>query len=159
VVISAPSGASGAPPSYYVLLVDQDRMIHLGGSDFGTPDGTFKALQRDDEVYFDLGVQEKKKKSAIYKNGSLAVAIRSLGGGVILPKSECAAVLNMVVTCGRLLACNEEAIFGGFAMASHRYFRSLEEMPVFTIRKFYDVCTAICTTNIAKEARSVLCGY
>jgi hypothetical protein len=47
VVISSPLGARGAPPSYYVLLVDQDRMIHLGGSDFGTPEGTFKAIQRD----------------------------------------------------------------------------------------------------------------
>jgi hypothetical protein len=41
-------------------------------------------------------------------------------------------------------------------MAGHRYFRSLEEMPVFTIRKFYDVCTSICTTKsyIAKQARA-----
>jgi hypothetical protein len=86
VVISAPSGASAAPPSYYVLLVDQDRMTHLGGSDFGTPDGSFRAIQRDDEVYFDLGFQEKKKKSAIYKNGSLEVAIRSPGRGYFAKK-------------------------------------------------------------------------
>jgi hypothetical protein len=88
VVISAPSGASGAPPSYYVLLVDQDRMTHLGGSDFGTPDGSFRAIQRDDEVYFDLGFQEKKKKSAIYKNGSLEVAIRSPGAGLFCQKTN-----------------------------------------------------------------------
>jgi hypothetical protein len=52
-------------------------MIHLGGSDFETPEGTFKAIQRDDEVYFDLGVQEKKKKNAIYRNGTIAMDIRS----------------------------------------------------------------------------------
>jgi len=136
-------------------------MTHLGGSDFGTPDGTFKAIQRDDEVYFDLGFQEKKKKSAIYKNGTIAVAIRStFGRGATLPRNECAAILNMVVTCVRLPACNEEGIFGAFAMASQR-FRSLEEMPVFTTRNFYSVCTDICMTKsyVAKQARSVLCGY
>jgi hypothetical protein len=61
VVISSPSGKRGLPPRYYVLLVDQDRMTDLGGPDFGTSDGTFKASQRDDEVHFDLGFQEKKK--------------------------------------------------------------------------------------------------
>jgi hypothetical protein len=162
VVISSPSGARGVPLRYYVLLVDQDHMTHLGGSDFGTADGTFKAIQRDDEVYFDLGFQEKKKKSAIYKNGTIAVAIRStFRRGATLPRNECAAILNMVVTCVRLPACDEEGIFGAFAMASQRYFRRLEEMPVFTARNFYSVCTDICTTKsyVAKQTRSVLCGY
>jgi hypothetical protein len=75
VIISSPSGA-GLPPRYYVLLVDQNRMTDVGGPGFGASDGTFKAIQRDDEVHFDLGFQDKKKKSAIYKNGTLAVDIR-----------------------------------------------------------------------------------
>jgi hypothetical protein len=67
----------------------------------------------------------------------------------------------MVVTCLRLSECNEEGIFGGFAAASQRYFKNLEEMPVFTIQKFYNVCATICTSKsyVAKQARSVLCGY
>jgi hypothetical protein len=67
----------------------------------------------------------------------------------------------MVVTCARLPECNEGRIFDKFATANQHYFNSLEEMPVFTSRNFYSVCTAICTTKsyVAKRARSILCGY
>jgi hypothetical protein len=157
VIMSAPPGARGSALGYHVLLVDQDRMIDLGGPDFKTS-GTFKAVQRGNEIHFDLGFQEKKKKSAIYKNGTVTVDFRS--GSPALPKHECAAILNMVVTCVRLPECNDERIFSGFAMAG-QHFRMLEEMPVFTTQNFYSVCTTICTTKsyVAKQARSVLCGY
>jgi hypothetical protein len=161
VVMSSPSGARGSPPRYYVLLVGQDGMTNLTGSDFGTSDGTFKATQRDDEVHFDLGFQKRRKKRAIYKNGTVTVDIRSSEPQATLPRNECAAVLNMVVTCARLPECNEGRIVDKFATANQRYFNSLEEMPVFTSRNFYSVCTAICTTKayVAKRARSILCGY
>src|SRR5262252_718096 len=161
VVMSSPSGARGSPPRYYVLLVGQDGMTNLTGSDFGTSDGTFKATQRDDEVHFDLGFQKRRKKSAIYKNGTVTVDIRSSEPQATLPRNECAAVLNIVVTCARLQECNEGRIFDKFATANQRYFNSLEEMPVFTSRNFYSVCSAICTTKayVAKRARSILCGY
>jgi len=161
VVMSSPSGARGSPPRYYVLLVGQDGMTDLTGSDFGTSDGTFKATQRDDEVHFDLGFQKKQKKRAIYKNGTVTVDIRSSEPQATLPRNECAAVLNMIVTCARLPECNEGRIVDKFATANQRYFNSLEEMPVFTSRNFYSVCTAICTTKayVAKQARSILCGY
>ena len=161
VVMSSPSGARGSPPRYYVLLVGQDGMTDLTGSDFGTSDGTFKATQRDDEVHFDLGFQKKQKKRAIYKNGTVTVDIRSSEPQATLPRNECAAVLNMIVTCARLPECNEERIVDKFATANQRYFNSLEGMPVFTSRNFYSVCIAICTTTayVAKQARSILCGY
>jgi hypothetical protein len=161
VVISSPSGARGSPPRYYVLLVGQDGMTDLTGSGFGTSGGIFKAVQRDNEVHFDLGFQKRLKKGAIYKNGTVTVDIRSSEPQGTLPKNECAAVLNMVVTCARLPECNEGRIFDKFATANQRYFNSLEEMPVFTSRNFYSVCTAICTTKsyVAKQARSILCGY
>jgi hypothetical protein len=147
-------------PNYHVLLVDQDRMTDLvTGTDFGTSDGTFKAIQRGDEVHFDQGFQKRQKKSAIYRNGTITVDIRSLASR--LPKNECAAILNMAATCVRLTECNEGGIFDNFAMAGQRYFKSLEEMPVFTTENFYSVCTTVCTTKsyVAKQARSVLCGY
>jgi hypothetical protein len=160
VVISSPPGARGLSPRYHVLLVDQDRMIDLAGPDFETS-GTFKATQRGDEVHFDLGFQENKKKSAIYKNGAVTVDLRSPGPRATLPKSECATILNMAVTCVRLPECNEAGISDNFAMAGQRYFNSLEQMPVFTIENFYTVCTTVCLTKsyVAKQARSVLCGY
>jgi len=158
VVMSFPSGATRFPPKYYVLLVGPDGMTDLTGSDFGSSDGTIKATQRDDEVHFDLGFQKRRKKRAIYKNGTVTVDIRP---EATLPKNECAAVLNMVVTCIRLPECNEGRMFDRFATANQRYFNNLEEMPVFTSRNFYSVCTAICTTKsyVAKRARSILCGY
>ena len=161
VVMSSPSGARGSPPRYYVLLVGQDGMTDLTGSDFGTSDGTFKATQRDDEVHFDLGFQKRQKKRAIYKNGTVTVDIRSSEPQATLPRNECAAVLNIVVTCARLTECNEGRIVDKFATANQRYFNSLEGMPVFTSRNFYSVCIAICTTKayVAKRARSILCGY
>jgi hypothetical protein len=161
VVISSTSRARGSPPRHYVLLVDQEGMTDLTGPDFATSDGTFKATQRDGEVHFDLGSQKRKKKSAIYKNGTVTVDIRSPEPEATLPKKECAAILNMVVKCVGLPECNEGRIFDTFAMAALRYFNRLEEMRVFTSRNFYTVCTAICTSKsyVAKRARSILCGY
>jgi hypothetical protein len=62
-----------------------------------------------------------------------------------LPKKECAAILNMVVKCVWLPECNAGRIFDNFAIAAQRYFNRLEEMPVFTSRNFYTVCTTVCT--------------
>jgi len=162
VIISSPSGAIGSPPRhYYVLLVGQDGMTDLTNPDFRTSDGTFKVTRRNDEVHFELGFQNRKKKSATYKNGSIAVYIHAPGPEATLPKKECAAILNMVVTCVRLPECSEGRIFENFAVAGLTYFNRLEEMPVFTSRNFYSVCTTICTSKsyVAKQARSILCGY
>jgi hypothetical protein len=161
VVISSTSRARRSPPRHYVLLVDQEGMTDLTGPDFATSDGTFKATQQDGEIHFDLGSQKRKKKSAIYKNGTITVDIRSPEPEASLPKKECAAILNMVVKCVRLPECNEGRIFDNFAMAAQRYFNRLEEMPVFTSRNFYGVCTTVCTSKsyVAKQARSILCGY
>jgi hypothetical protein len=162
VVISFASEARGPPARRHVLLVDQEAMTDLTAPGFGSSDGTFKATQRGDEVHFDLGFQEgKKKKSAIYKNGTVTVNVRLLGPEAILPKNECARILNMIVTCVRLPKCSDERIFENFAIAGQRYFNRLEEMTVFTSRNFYRVCSALCTSKsyVAKRARSTLCGY
>jgi hypothetical protein len=161
VVISFPSGPREPPARHHVLLVDQEGMIDLTVPGFGSSDGTFKAIQRGDEVHFDLGLQDRKKKSAVYKNRTVIVNVRPLGLEAILPKNECATILNMVETCVRLRDCSDERIFENFAIAGQRYFNWLEGMTVFTSRNFYGVCSALCTskTYVAKRARSTLCGY
>jgi hypothetical protein len=161
VVIRFQSGSRGPPATHYVLLVNQEGMTDLTAPGFESSDGTFKAIQRGDEVRFDLGLQERKKKSAVYTNGAIAVNVSSLGPEAILPKNECATILNMVETCVRLQECNDERIFQTFAMAGQRYFNRLEEMTVFTSRNFYSVCGSICRSRsyVAKRARSTLCGY
>jgi hypothetical protein len=67
----------------------------------------------------------------------------------------------MIVTRVRLLECSEGRIFENFAVAGLTYFSRLEEMPIFASRNFYSVCTTICTSKsyVAKQARSILCGY
>jgi hypothetical protein len=162
VVISFPSSARGPSPRHHVLLVDQEGMTDLTVPSFGSSDGSFKAIQRGDEVHFDLGLQEgKKKKSAVYKNGTVTVNVRSLGPEAILPKNECAKILNMVETCVRLRDCSDERILENFAIAGQGYFNWLEGMTVFTSRNFYGLCGALCTSKsyVAKRARSTLCGY
>jgi hypothetical protein len=162
VVIGFSSRPRESPASHRVFLVDQEGMIDLTAPGFGSSDGTFKAIQRGDEVHFDLGLQEgKKKKSAIYKNRTVTVNVRSLGPEAILPKNECATILNMVERCVRLRDCSDERIFENFAIAGQRYFNWLEGMTVFTSRNFYGVCSALCTSKsyVAKRARSTLCGY
>src|SRR5215831_15095874 len=104
-------------------------MTDLTSPDFRTSDGTFKVTHRNDEVHFELGFQNRNKKSAIYKNGTIAVDIRATRPEGTLPKKECAAILNMVVTCVRLPECSEGRIFENFAMAGQSYFNRLEEMP------------------------------
>ena len=112
VIISSSSGAIGSLlRHYYVLLVGEDGMTDLTSPDFQTSDDTFKVTHRDDEIHFELGFQNRKKKSATYKNGSIAMDIRPPGPSATLPKKECAAVLNMVVTCVRLPECSEGRIF------------------------------------------------
>jgi hypothetical protein len=161
IVISFPSEPRGPPARHHVLLVDQEGMIDLTVPGFGSSDGTFKAIQRGDEIHFDLGLQHRKKKSAVYKNRTVIVNVRSLGPEAILPKKDCATILNMVETCVRLRDCSDERIYENFAIAGQRYFNWLEGMTVFTSRNFYGVCSALCTSKsyVAKRARSTLCGY
>jgi hypothetical protein len=160
-VMSFLSGARGRTPRYQALLIDQEGITDLTAPGFGSSDGTFKSTQRGDEIHFNLGFEERKKKTAIYKNKTITMNFRPLGPEAIVSKHECATILNMVVTCVRLSECSDETIFEKFATAGQRYFKRLEEMTVFTSRNFYNVCTAICTSNsyVAKQARSTLCGY
>ena len=127
-------------------------------------DADVKLIKKEPErasQFFELGFQNRGKKSATYKNGTIAVDIRGPGPDATLPKKECAAILNMIVTCLRLPECSEGTIFENFAGAGLSYFNRLEAMPVFTSRNFYSVCTTICTSRsyVAKQARSILCGY
>jgi hypothetical protein len=79
VVIGFPSRPREPPASHRVFLVDQEGMIDLTPPGFRSSDGTFKAIQRGDDVHFDLGLQDRKKKSAVYKNRTVMVNVRSLG--------------------------------------------------------------------------------
>jgi hypothetical protein len=161
-IISTPSNVRGMMPTYYAVLVTSQRAANIGGRGFGTEDGTFRFEQVGDEVRFDLGFDGRRKKNALYRDGVITVNLATHSASATLPKAECARVLNMVAECPKMESkCTDEAIWDKFAMAGQRYFSSLENMPVFSTEKFYDVCRSFCgsKTYSVQTARSVLCGY
>jgi hypothetical protein len=149
-------------PTYYALLVSAQRAANIGGTGFGTEDGTFRFEQVGDEVRFDLGFYGRQNKKAIYRNGAITVLLATRSASATLPRAECARVLNMVAECPNMEAkCTDEAIWDKFAMAGQRYFSSLENMPVFSTEKFYNACRSFCgsKTYSVQTTRRLLCGY
>ena len=160
-VISTPSNVRGMTPSYYAVLVTPQYAADISGDGFGTADWTFRFKQIGDEVQFDLGYENRRKKSAVYRNGAITVRLEEQSHA-ILPKVECAKVLNMAAECPKIETdCTESTIWDKFAMAGQRYFNSLEQMPVFSTEKFYQVCQRFCSSKAysLQTARAILCGY
>jgi hypothetical protein len=84
IVISSPAGTRGMPDMYYLLLVNQAHMVALSSQDdFQTSDGTFRAVQRGNEIEFDLGYEQKRRKRALYKDGTVRVMTVSISDGNI----------------------------------------------------------------------------
>jgi len=156
VVISMPSGARGMPDGYYVLLVNDTKMVDIAPKDFGTSDGTFKATQRGNEIAFDLGWENRKRKTAFYRAGVIYIGSDNAKVATSLSRQDCAYVLNTLADCRK--ACPKD---GFMNMSVLRGFKSLEEKPVFKSDNFFKICEASCggaafSTN---DARKQLCGY
>jgi hypothetical protein len=161
-IISTPSNVRGMTPTYYALLVTPQYAANISGDGFGTEDGTFRFEQVGDEVRFDLGFDERRKKNAIYRNGTITAGLEAQSTSATLPKAECARVLNLAAECPKIESnCTDGAIWDKFAMAGQRYFASLENMPVFSTAKFYEACRLFCRlkTYSPMTARPLLCGY
>jgi hypothetical protein len=166
VVLHIASGGSGTGPDpRYVLLVDGNKIADLSdGKDLynNSWDETFKITQKGDEIYFDLGLENRRKKSAVYRGGTLSVALDAKAI-TSLPKEDCAALIKDLSWCverGRLgNDCNDDAPMG---LAGHRYFTMLEDSrPFFKESKFLEVCTSVCKTRSydVTQSRKLLCGY
>ena len=161
-IISTPSNVRGMAPTYYAVLVTSQRVANIGGNRFGTEDGTFRFERVGDEIRFDLGFDGRRKKNAVYRNSTITVDLATQSTSATLPKAECARVLNMVAECPKIKSdCSDEAIWDKFAMAGQRYFASLENMPVFLTKNFYDICRSFCSSKSysIQTARPLLCGY
>ena len=94
------------PHTYYPLLVRPTQLVDLASPEFGTADGTFKVTQKGNEIFFDLGFEQRKRKTGIYKDGALQVYSGALNRAT-LPQKECATVLNMLADCTRIVDCSE----------------------------------------------------
>ncbi len=169
VVVSIPNLAKGVPPSYYVFLVQENALTDLTfeSGKFNSADWTFKIKRNGNELLFDLGFDDKKKKTAIYRDGVLYVGVDLTGRIATAPKAQCVGILNDVAECGRRsreLApddCLQERIEEHSSAATSRRLFAESNLPVFTPDKFYRVCASICKSGTykAQSARKILCGY
>ena len=155
-VISMPSGARGMPDNYFVLLVNAARMVDIAVKNFGTSDGTFKATQRGNEIAFDLGWENRKRKTAFYRAGVIYVGSNKAKAETSLSRQDCAYVLNTMADCRK--TCPTD---GFMNMSVQRGFNSLEEKPVFKSDNFFKICEASCggASFSTEAARKQLCGY
>src|SRR5262249_29012469 len=161
-------GAKGVPPSYYVFLVHENTLNNLTADNFDTADWTFKIVRNGNELLFDLGFDNKKRKSAIYRDGVLYVGVDLAGRIATVPQSQCVNILNDVAYCGKFNHkltpndCTQESVEAAYSHGgvSRRLFAE-SNLPVFTPENFYRVCASICKSGIyeALTARKILCGY
>jgi hypothetical protein len=167
VLISIPAGVRNIPDQYYAILVDKNRFVDLtsGNREFQTEDWTFKVRQKGNELLFDLGFKNGKRKMAVYRNGMLTVSAAAVGTPSAVPKDRCAVILNNVVECGKFNRgmqprnCSQKSIDIYKAIESEVVADS--NLPIFKQENFYAVCASICETGKydLRSARKLLCGY
>ena len=77
------------------MLVDENSFVDLLiASEFATEDGTFEVKRKGNELLFDLGFKEKKRKTAVYRNGVVYVGADVIGTPASVPKDRCASILT-----------------------------------------------------------------
>jgi hypothetical protein len=161
-VVSRPSGGSGALwRIYYVLLVDESRIVNITDGIFQSLDLRFKAVQKGNEIHFDLGFDKKLRKRAIYRDGVLYVGFEMFRIENRMPKRQCAEVLDMLKDCKKMSDCSADGIGNATPMANVRMIGILENEPAFDKSNFYKACAKVCTSkpdDLAEERRT-LCGY
>jgi hypothetical protein len=158
IVLSVPS-ARGMPHSYYVFLVNGTKMIDITPQEFGvSDDGEFKASQRGNEIFFNLGWDNGKHKRGFYRAGVIYMG-SSAPVATTLPKRDCAYVLNELAECERIADCDN--VSDNISMAVQRELYALENKPVFKEDNFYRLCKSVCIGHNynAGPARKALCGY
>jgi hypothetical protein len=167
VIISIPAGAKGVPPQYHVMLVNNNLFVDLSPEEFATEDWTFKVTRKGNELLFDLGFKDRKRKTAVYRNGVLYVGADVVGTPATVPKDRCASILNDVAECGRISReripsdCSQNSIQESLPMSITRNLFADANLPVFKEDNFYAVCASICETDKydSRSARRLLCGY
>jgi hypothetical protein len=85
--------------TFYIFLVSRIRMRDIAPRDFDVNDDQdFKASQKGNEIFFDLGWDNGKRKSAFYRAGVIYIG-SSNSVATTLPKRDCAEVLNHLAAC------------------------------------------------------------
>ncbi len=87
VIVSIPTGARGVPPSYRVILVNNNLFVDLSSEDFTTEDWTFKPTRKGNDLLFDLGFKNGKRKTAVYRTVCFMLAQILWAHPLLCPRS------------------------------------------------------------------------
>jgi hypothetical protein len=160
IILGVPSGARGMPDSYHVFLVSSVKIVDITPQDFDvTEDGAFKASQSGNEIFFDLGWDNRKHKTAFYRAGVIYVGSNNAEVVTTLSKRDCADVLNELIACEQITDCSN--VLDYISMAVQRELNALENKPIFKADNFLRLCKSVCVQKKynAAPARKLLCGY
>jgi hypothetical protein len=166
VIVSTPVGGK-MPWQHYVILVNNGLFVELSPEGFGTEDWTFKVRRNGNELLFDLGFKDGKRKTAVYRHGMLYTGVDVVGTPTTVPKDRCAGILNNVIDCGHLVRertphdCSQNSIQESLPMYITRSLFTDANLPIFKEDNFYTVCASICETGKydSRATRKLLCGY
>jgi hypothetical protein len=113
------------------------------------------ATQRGNEIHFDLGWENRKRKTAFYRAGVIYVGSNNAQTATSLGKKDCEYVLTTLASCQR--TCPSDDFMD---MSVQRNFNSLEEKPAFKADNFFRLCKTGCngTKIFVPTARNELCG-
>lgn len=123
-----------------------------------------KIIQKGDEIFFDLGFDNGKVKTALYHQGVLQVTLsKSRKRKLNLSKSDCADVLNHVAACrsaDSALHC-DEAEDDSFDQAFNGTLNTIENRSPGYKNSVENACEETCKKKsfVVLEVRKKLCGY
>jgi hypothetical protein len=149
----------GLKTGYYVLLVAADRLVEIPtGEGFYTLEDPLKVRQRGDDLYFDLGYEEQKRKTAILRNG--AITMHKGPAEQVLATADCIDILKDLAECKKMSTCTKYDTELGNTGERHLLFGLAQKSP-FKVDSFMSVCYRACKTGSYDEAAAqrLFCGY
>lgn len=134
VLLAATAGGSGSPPPLLLLLtVDaRGRSNVIIDPQFRSMDWTAHVASRGARLYFNLGYQDDKRKTAVYEDGRLEVSFNDEEPSP-LPDDTCKRLYETV--------SNGSCALGqSFSQAVVRTLRALDNRPGFESRRVVHAC-------------------
>ena len=146
-------GGSGTPVDtlYFLLLRQGSKPSIVTNEDFYSADGIMNIKQKNNDVVFDLGFEEKKRKTAILTSGNVLVQYATVGA--IPMKLESCQLLyeNSMSECMERKKRNNDCgqAYDGDCHATMTGITVLSSHPGFVSSALSEICTTVCKTGKA----------
>ncbi|PKN51230.1 MAG: hypothetical protein CVU55_13960 [Deltaproteobacteria bacterium HGW-Deltaproteobacteria-13] len=159
------AGGSATPVDtlYFLLLRPNKKPIVIRNKDFYSADGTMIIKQKNNDVLFDLGFEEKKKKTAILTSGKIVVRYDMVG---VLPMEleDCNWLYeNSMNECIKLRSdCEQARDYSGDCVATMTGITVLSNHPGFASSALDDICVTACKTGTAitfEQFKKRVCSF